>query len=155
MTNGSRVDAGAAHARTRSTQSDERDLATLSVAARQIRSMTRTSGTGTVWVTERIRHAGARCAGRTSTCTSTSTTRTMVTILEEARIPFLREPFGDDIDDHRAADRRGAGLYKGQLRLMDSPLQVTMWVEAGARGRLHARLRGALGATPMPTPSRP
>jgi glutamate dehydrogenase len=27
-------------------QSDERDLATLSVAARQIRSMTRTSGTG-------------------------------------------------------------------------------------------------------------
>ena len=36
-------------------------------------------------------------------------------------------------------------LYKGQLRLVDSPLQVTMWIEAGARGRLHARLRGALG----------
>ena len=40
-------DAGTAHARPRSTQYDERDLATLSVAARQIRSMTRTSGTGT------------------------------------------------------------------------------------------------------------
>jgi glutamate dehydrogenase len=46
LTNGSRVQ------RARRTlneiyQSDERDLATLSVAARQIRSMTRTSGTGT------------------------------------------------------------------------------------------------------------
>jgi glutamate dehydrogenase len=45
LTNGSRVQ------RARRTlneiyQSDERDLATLSVAARQIRSMTRTSGTG-------------------------------------------------------------------------------------------------------------
>ena len=29
---------------------------------------------------------------------------TMVTILEEARIPFLREPFDADIDDDRAAD---------------------------------------------------
>ena len=50
LTNGSRVQ------RARRTlneiyESDERDLATLSVAARQIRSMTRTSGTGSFWVT--------------------------------------------------------------------------------------------------------
>ena len=38
---------------------------------------------------------------------------TMVTILEEARVPFLREPFADDIDDHRAADRRGQDPLQG------------------------------------------
>ena len=54
---------------------------------------------------------------------------TMVTILEEARIPFLREPFGADITTIGLliADVRVA--YKGQLRLVDSPLQVTIWVE--------------------------
>jgi acyl-CoA thioester hydrolase len=54
---------------------------------------------------------------------------TMVTILEEARVPFLRKPFEPDI--------RAIGLliaevrvnYKGQLRLEDSPLQVTIWVK--------------------------
>ena len=63
---------------------------------------------------------------------------TMVTILEEARVPFLHEPFVDDIDasPDPVASLAQVGLliaevkvtYKGQLRLMDSPLQVTIWV---------------------------
>ena len=52
---------------------------------------------------------------------------TMVTILEEARIPFLREPFGDDITTIGLLIAEVNIAYKGQLRLMDSPLQVTMW----------------------------
>jgi acyl-CoA thioester hydrolase len=63
---------------------------------------------------------------------------TMVTILEEARVPFLSEPFAGDVE--LSADSGipviGTGLliaevkvsYKGQLRLVDSPLQVTIWV---------------------------
>lgn len=54
---------------------------------------------------------------------------TMVTILEEARVPFLAPAF--------RADAASTGLliaevrvgYKGQLRLVDSPLQVTMWIQ--------------------------
>lgn len=52
---------------------------------------------------------------------------TMVTILEEARIPFLREPFGADITTVGLLIAEVKIVYKGQLRLMDSPLQVTMW----------------------------
>ncbi|WP_102142376.1 acyl-CoA thioesterase [Mycobacterium hubeiense] len=52
---------------------------------------------------------------------------TMVTILEEARIPFLREPFGADITTIGLLIHEVKILYKGQLRLVDSPLQVTMW----------------------------
>jgi acyl-CoA thioester hydrolase len=52
---------------------------------------------------------------------------TMVTILEEARIPFLREPFGPDIETIGLLIHEVNILYKGQLRLFDSPLQVTMW----------------------------
>lgn len=52
---------------------------------------------------------------------------TMVTILEEARIPFLREPFGADITTIGLLIAEVNIAYKGQLRLMDSPLQVTMW----------------------------
>ncbi|HKP40103.1 MAG TPA: thioesterase family protein [Mycobacterium sp.] len=52
---------------------------------------------------------------------------TMVTILEEARIPFLREPFGADINTIGLLIHEVKILYKGQLRLIDSPLQVTMW----------------------------
>ena len=52
---------------------------------------------------------------------------TMVTILEEARIPFLREPFEDVIDEIGLLIHEVKILYKGQLRLRDSPLQVTMW----------------------------
>lgn len=54
----------------------------------------------------------------------------MVTLLEEARIPFLFE------DDRPTATMRdGAVLtdlhvrYRGQLRHIDSPLNVVMWVE--------------------------
>jgi acyl-CoA thioester hydrolase len=52
---------------------------------------------------------------------------TMVTILEEARIPFLLEPFGDDITTIGLLIAEVNISYKGQLRLIDSPLQVTMW----------------------------
>ncbi len=52
---------------------------------------------------------------------------TMVTILEEARIPFLREPFGAEITTIGLLIHEVNILYKGQLRLIDSPLQVTMW----------------------------
>lgn len=52
---------------------------------------------------------------------------TMVTILEEARIPFLREPFEARIIDIGLLIADVHISYKGQLRLIDSPLQVTMW----------------------------
>ncbi|MGH3676633.1 MAG: acyl-CoA thioesterase [Mycobacterium sp.] len=52
---------------------------------------------------------------------------TMVTLLEEARIPFLREPFAADINEIGLLIHEVKILYKGQLRLVDSPLQVTMW----------------------------
>lgn len=58
---------------------------------------------------------------------------TMVTMLEEARIPFLADAIGADIITTTTTT---TGLliaevkvaYKGQLRLADSPLQVTIWV---------------------------
>jgi acyl-CoA thioester hydrolase len=52
---------------------------------------------------------------------------TMVTILEEARIPFLRVPFGPEIETIGLLIHEVKILYKGQLRLIDSPLQVTIW----------------------------
>jgi acyl-CoA thioester hydrolase len=52
---------------------------------------------------------------------------TMVTLLEEARIPFLSEPFGAEINTIGLLIHEVNILYKGQLRLIDSPLQVTMW----------------------------
>lgn len=52
---------------------------------------------------------------------------TMVTLLEEARIPFLREPFGPTIETIGLLIADVNISYKGQLRLVDSPLQVTMW----------------------------
>ena len=51
---------------------------------------------------------------------------TMVTILEEARVDFLAEPFADDIATIGLLIHEVKVLYKGQLRLADSPLQVTM-----------------------------
>ncbi|MGE2835087.1 acyl-CoA thioesterase [Mycobacterium sp. SMC-4] len=54
---------------------------------------------------------------------------TMVTILEEARIPFLREPFGDEITTIGLLIAEVNIAYKAQLRLVDSPLQVTMWAK--------------------------
>ncbi|MCF6389579.1 acyl-CoA thioesterase [Mycobacterium sp. MBM] len=53
---------------------------------------------------------------------------TMVTILEEARVPFLQEPFVNDIDKVGLLIAEVNVKYKGQVRLMDSPLQVTIWV---------------------------
>lgn len=55
---------------------------------------------------------------------------TMVTILEEARVVFLRDGFGADITTIGLLIAEIRVRYKGQqLRLVDSPLQVTMWVE--------------------------
>lgn len=52
----------------------------------------------------------------------------MVTILEEARVPFLSPAFAVDITTVGLLIAEVKIGYKGQLRLTDSPLQVTMWV---------------------------
>jgi acyl-CoA thioester hydrolase len=54
---------------------------------------------------------------------------TMVTILEEARVPFLAEAFGPTITTTGLLIAEVKVSYKGQLRLVDSPLQVTIWVD--------------------------
>ena len=54
---------------------------------------------------------------------------TMVTILEEARVDFLREPFAEDVVTIGLLIHEVRVLYKGQLRLADSPLQVTVWTK--------------------------
>jgi acyl-CoA thioester hydrolase len=53
---------------------------------------------------------------------------TMVTILEEARVPFLSEPFAGDVTTTGLLIAEVKVSYKGQVRLTDSPLQVTIWV---------------------------
>lgn len=53
---------------------------------------------------------------------------TMVTILEEARVPFLADAFGPTITTTGLLIAEVKVSYKGQLRLVDSPLQVTIWV---------------------------
>ena len=53
---------------------------------------------------------------------------TMVTLLEEARVPFLTEPFSHDFHTTGLLIAEVKVIYKGQLRLADSPLQVTIWV---------------------------
>ena len=79
---------------------------------------------------------------------------TMVTILEEARIPFLLEPFGEQITTIGLLIAEVNIAYKAQLRLVDSPLQVDDVVEAGQGGRLHGGLRGALGRVRRRIPGR-
>ncbi len=54
---------------------------------------------------------------------------TMVTILEEARVPFLSEAFGPTITTTGLLIAEVKVSYKGQLRLVDTPLQVTIWVK--------------------------
>ncbi|OBI85831.1 acyl-CoA thioesterase [Mycobacterium asiaticum] len=54
---------------------------------------------------------------------------TMVTILEESRVPFLKEPFGADITTIGLLIADVRVTYKDQLRLADSPLQVTIWTK--------------------------
>lgn len=53
---------------------------------------------------------------------------TMVTILEEARVPFLADAFGPTITTVGLLIAEIKVGYKGQLRLVDSPLQVTIRV---------------------------
>ena len=52
-----------------------------------------------------------------------------MTILEEARVPFLREPFGAEITTVGLLIHEVRVVYRGQLRLVDSPLQVTIWTK--------------------------
>lgn len=54
---------------------------------------------------------------------------TTVTILEEARVPFLRPAFELDVATIGLVVAEVRVAYKGQLRLPDSPLQVTIWVK--------------------------
>jgi acyl-CoA thioester hydrolase len=54
---------------------------------------------------------------------------TMVTILEEARVLFLQEPFAADITTIGLLIADVRVTYRGQLRLTDSPLQVTIWTK--------------------------
>ena len=54
---------------------------------------------------------------------------TMVTILEEARVPFLKDAFAVEITTIGLLIADVRVTYKGQLRLVDSPLQVTIWVK--------------------------
>ena len=54
---------------------------------------------------------------------------TMVTLLEEARVPFLKPAFEVDILSIGLLIAEVRVTYKGQLRLVDSPLQVTMWTK--------------------------
>ncbi|CPR10544.1 thioesterase [Mycobacterium bohemicum DSM 44277] len=54
---------------------------------------------------------------------------TMVTILEEARVQFLREAFEVDITTIGLLIAEVTVTYKAQLRLTDSPLQVTVWTK--------------------------
>lgn len=54
---------------------------------------------------------------------------TMVTILEEARVQFLREAFEVDITTIGLLIADVRVTYKAQLRLTDSPLQVTVWTK--------------------------
>jgi acyl-CoA thioester hydrolase len=54
---------------------------------------------------------------------------TMVTILEEARVPFLKEAFAADITSTGLLIADVRVTYKGQLRLVDSPLKVSIWVK--------------------------
>jgi acyl-CoA thioester hydrolase len=53
---------------------------------------------------------------------------TMVTLLEEARVGFLTPAFAVDIAVTGLLIAEVRVCYKGQLRLTDSPLQVTIWV---------------------------
>lgn len=53
----------------------------------------------------------------------------MVTLLEEARVMFLKPAFETDILSIGLLIADVRVTYKGQLRLIDSPLQVTMWVK--------------------------
>ena len=53
----------------------------------------------------------------------------MVTILEEARVVFLKQAFAVDVATTGLLIAQVKVGYKGQLRLTDSPLQVTMWIK--------------------------
>jgi acyl-CoA thioester hydrolase len=79
---------------------------------------------------------------------------TMVTILEEARVDFLREPFADDVSTIGLLIHEVKVLYKGQLRLADSPLQVTMWTKRlrAVDFTLGYEVR-AVGADPLSLPA--
>ena len=72
----------------------------------------------------------------------------MVTILEEARVPFLREPFDDDIDEIGLLIARGQVALQRATAAEGFAAAGDDVVETGTRRRLHDRLRGAVGEQP-------
>ena len=54
---------------------------------------------------------------------------TMVTLLEEARVLFLKPAFEVDILEIGLLIADVRVTYKAQLKLVDSPLQVTVWTK--------------------------
>ncbi|WP_025737269.1 acyl-CoA thioesterase [Mycobacterium genavense] len=54
---------------------------------------------------------------------------TMVTLLEESRVPFLKPAFEVDILEIGLLITDVRVTYKAQLKLVDSPLQVTIWTK--------------------------
>ncbi|MCV7412048.1 thioesterase [Mycobacterium florentinum] len=54
---------------------------------------------------------------------------TMVTLLEESRVPFLKPAFEVDILEIGLLIADVRVTYKAQLKLVDSPLQVTIWTK--------------------------
>ena len=80
-------------------------------------------------MTVRVSSRRCRCAGRTSTCTSTSTTPPWSRSSKRrgSRFSSRRSPLDITTIGLLIADVRVT--YKGQLRLADSPLQVTIWVK--------------------------
>ena len=93
------------------------------------------------------------CVGRTSTCTSIVNHATMVTILEEARVDFLHEPFADDILTIGLLIHEVRVLYKANCALPIRPAGHHV-DQAASRGRLHAGLRGACPPARIPSRSR-
>ena len=113
------------------------------MAARQIRSMTRTTGKAPVAELNGFT-TGVRVRWSDIDMYQHINHATMVTILE-ARVDFLREPFAEDIGGSGLLIHEVQVLYKGQLRLVDSPLQVTIWTKRLRASTSPWAARGAVG----------
>lgn len=70
---------------------------------------------------------------------------TMVTILEEARVPFLKDAFGADITSTGLLIADVRGDLQGSTAVVRLAATGDDLDQAAAGGRLHARVRGAVG----------
>ena len=132
---------------------DARDLATLSVAARQIRSMTRTTGKAPVAEPNGFT-TGVRVRWSDIDMYQHINHATMVTILEEARVDFSRAlRRGHRVD--RVADPRGADALQRPTAPCRFAAEGHDLDQAAARRRLHPwATRFAVGGA-APDSSRP